>query len=79
MQVQYREEMANHSDPESCIKLVIAARCAAEELYTAGTHASEFARTVSRLLEMRSHEYLVSGHRRYETHTDQGCRTPVPA
>ena len=51
------------------VKLVITAQCPAESLYAAGTHAEEFQRTVSRLIEMRSHEYLASGHRRYETHT----------
>ena len=46
------------------VKLVVAADCAAEELYTQGTQAGEFARTVSRLNEMRSLEYLASPHRR---------------
>ncbi|MBI5898126.1 MAG: cell division protein ZapE [Rhodocyclales bacterium] len=46
------------------VKLVVAAECAAEALYTEGTQASEFARTVSRLIEMRSLEYLASPHRR---------------
>ncbi|MDO8933554.1 MAG: AFG1/ZapE family ATPase, partial [Rhodocyclaceae bacterium] len=50
------------------VKLVIAADCAAEQLYTEGTQAVEFQRTVSRLIEMRSHEYLSSAHRRFETH-----------
>lgn len=51
------------------VKLVIAAEAPAEELYVAGPQAHEFARTVSRLVEMRSHEYLASSHRRYETHS----------
>jgi len=34
----------------------------------AGPQAGEFQRTVSRLIEMRSREYLASGHRRFETH-----------
>jgi cell division protein ZapE len=46
------------------VKLVIGAACAAEELYTQGTQAGEFKRTVSRLIEMRSVEYLASPHRR---------------
>ncbi len=45
------------------VKLVISAECPAEELYCTGTQASEFLRTVSRLVEMRSHEYLASPHR----------------
>jgi cell division protein ZapE len=50
------------------VKLVLAAAVPAEELYVAGPQATEFQRTVSRLVEMRSHEYLASAHRRYETH-----------
>ncbi|MDP2108285.1 MAG: cell division protein ZapE [Rhodocyclaceae bacterium] len=50
------------------VKLVVAAAVPAEELYVAGPQAGEFRRTVSRLMEMRSHEYLASEHRRYETH-----------
>jgi cell division protein ZapE len=53
------------------VKLVIAAAVPAEELYVAGPQASEFTRTVSRLIEIRSHEYLASAHRRHET--------PMPA
>jgi predicted ATPase len=50
------------------VKLVLAAEVPAEALYVAGPQASEFGRTVSRLIEMRSHEYLASTHRRFETH-----------
>jgi len=50
------------------VKLVLAADVPAEELYCLGPQAEEFKRTVSRLIEMRSHEYLASTHRRYETH-----------
>jgi cell division protein ZapE len=51
------------------VKLVMTADCAAEQLYTEGTQAREFQRTVSRLIEMRSREYLASAHRRFETHS----------
>jgi cell division protein ZapE len=57
------------------VKLVMAAECPAEELYTEGTQAVEFTRTVSRLIEMRSHEYLASGHRRFETHTQAAAHS----
>jgi cell division protein ZapE len=46
------------------VKLVIGAACPAESLYVEGLHASEFRRTVSRLIEMRSHDYLASAHRK---------------
>ena len=46
------------------VKLVISADCPAEMLYTQGLQSSEFGRTVSRLIEMRSHEYLASTYRR---------------
>lgn len=54
------------------VKLVLAAAVPAEELYVAGPQAGEFQRTVSRLIEMRSHDYLASAHRRYETHAPDG-------
>ncbi len=44
------------------VKLIISAECAAEDLYTEGRQAGEFLRTVSRLVEMRSHEYLATAH-----------------
>jgi len=61
------------------VKLVLTAQSPAEALYTDGPQAAEFQRTVSRLIEMRSHEYLASAHRRYETHEPaQGTSTAAP-
>ncbi len=45
------------------VKLVLSAECEAEQLYTEGPMANEFHRTVSRLLEMQSREYLESERR----------------
>ncbi len=44
------------------VKLIVTSDCAPELLYTEGTQASEFVRTVSRLTEMRSREYLGLPH-----------------
>ncbi len=44
------------------VKLIATADCAPEGLYTEGTKANEFARTVSRLTEMNSREYLALPH-----------------
>ncbi|MCX7275308.1 MAG: cell division protein ZapE [Burkholderiales bacterium] len=40
------------------VKLLMSAQCPPEELYTAGAMAGEFHRTVSRIVEMQSREYL---------------------
>jgi len=40
------------------VKLMLSAQCEAEALYTEGQMAQEFQRTVSRILEMQSREYL---------------------
>ncbi len=40
------------------VNLLMSAECPPEELYTAGAMALEFQRTVSRILEMQSHDYL---------------------
>ena len=45
------------------VKLVVSANVPAECLYLEGPHLNEFARTVSRLQEMRSHSYLEENHR----------------
>jgi len=45
------------------VKLLLSAACPAEDLYRDGIQAEEFRRTVSRLIEMRSHEYLAAAHR----------------
>lgn len=58
---------------EHRVKLLLTAACAAPELYASGVHAEEFQRTVSRLMEMRSHAYLATSHRRFESHA------PTPA
>jgi len=45
------------------VKIVISAEVEAHELYLTGHNAHEFVRTVSRLIEMRSREYLSEAHR----------------
>ncbi len=45
------------------VKLIISAECEAEQLYTEGSMSNEFHRTVSRILEMQSREYLEADRR----------------
>jgi len=45
------------------VKLIISAECPPEELYTQGPMSNEFHRTVSRIVEMQSREYLESERR----------------
>jgi len=45
------------------VKLILSAECEPDELYTVGPMANEFQRTVSRILEMQSLEYLESERR----------------
>ena len=47
---------------EHRVKLLIAADAPPQELYPAGDGAFEFERTVSRLQEMQSADYLALGH-----------------
>jgi len=45
------------------VKLIASAAGEAAALYTEGAHANEFTRSVSRLIEMRTHDYLAEPHR----------------
>jgi cell division protein ZapE len=47
---------------EQKVKLLVTADAEPEELYAAGDGRFEFERTVSRLMEMQSAEYLAAGH-----------------
>ncbi len=47
---------------ENKVKLLAAADAQPQQLYPAGDGAFEFERTVSRLLEMQSRDYLAAGH-----------------
>ena len=53
---------------DRAIKLIISAETAPEGLYTEGPLAHEFPRTVSRLNEMQSKEYLALERRTVDTH-----------
>jgi cell division protein ZapE len=47
---------------EHKVKLLATAEADPENLYPDGDGAFEFERTVSRLMEMRSRDYLAAGH-----------------
>jgi cell division protein ZapE len=49
------------------VKLVLSAEVVAEQLYTEGPLAHEFPRTVSRLREMQSAEFLALARRDVDT------------
>jgi cell division protein ZapE len=52
------------------VKLVASAAGPAHALYIEGVHANEFTRTVSRLVEMRTREYLAEPHRQETLQND---------
>jgi cell division protein ZapE len=49
------------------VKLLLSAAVPAEALYREGPNSHEFPRTVSRLIEMRTHEYMALPHQAGET------------
>jgi cell division protein ZapE len=49
------------------VKLLVSAAVPAEDLYVAGPNSQEFARTISRLIEMRTHEYMALPHQTRES------------
>jgi len=52
---------------DHCVKLLVTAEVPPDELYTEGPNAQEFPRTVSRLTEMRTHDYMARPHMAPET------------
>ena len=55
---------------EARTKLVMSADAEPQDLYPAGDGAFEFERTASRLIEMRSHDYLAAERREIEDAAD---------
>lgn len=59
------------------VKLIISAEVELKDLYSGGRLEFEFQRTLSRLLEMQSHEYLTRPHRPDPGRKrERGCRWP---
>ena len=57
---------------EHKVKLIASAAAHAPALYVAGPNAQEFPRTVSRLTEMRTHDYMALAH------AADGAPAPLP-
>ena len=49
------------------VKLLASAEAPAEELHAEGANAQDFPRTVSRLVEMRTREYMALPHALHDT------------
>ena len=61
------------------VKLVLSAAAPAEKLYVAGPNAQEFPRTVSRLTEMRTRDYMARSRVMDPAKTIQPASTAVAA
>jgi cell division protein ZapE len=64
---------------EAKVRLVVSAEVPPEELYTDGDGAFEFERTVSRLMEMQSLDYISARRRTLPSHSDRPAELVVHA